>query len=160
MDQTRDADAESADQPRPPDTVARPDCAQDGDGAGASPLPPPTDAHMAAVAALQDGWYDGEGRAPARDCVGWAVSILRQLDQMGIVPEPPTLGPTPAGGIDLLWRSERLWCTVGPDLTLSIHKRLGSEVDATVYEELSLKGQSPQAVCAEIAKHLAGSVCQ
>lgn len=89
-----------------------------------SDLPPdPPSAFAARIAELmelQDGWYNGTGRAPRREDLDWLVRTFEQKYPDDL--PPPFLYPTVEGGIRVEW-------TLPPfELSLEIEatKRCGS----------------------------------
>lgn len=70
------------------------------------------------LANLQDGWLDGQGKAPDRDQLAWATDRL-----VSTFPEDlpfPLTGPTPEGGLFLEW-IQKSW-RVSAELLLPGHQ--------------------------------------
>ena len=70
------------------------------------------------LAALQDGWFDGQGKAPDKDQLAWATDRL-----VASFPEIlpfPHIGPTPEGGLFMEW-IHKPW-RVSAELLLPTHR--------------------------------------
>jgi hypothetical protein len=75
-------------------------------------------AQIEALAALQDGWFEGQGKAPDKDQLAWATDRL-----VSSFPEDlpfPHVAPTPEGGLFLEW-IQKPW-RVSAEILLPAHQ--------------------------------------
>lgn len=73
-----------------------------------------------ALASLQDGWLDGEGKAPPADGVAWLASEVERAVGLGLA--PPAVYPTFTGGVRMEWTA----CARDMSLDVDLATRVGS----------------------------------
>jgi hypothetical protein len=56
---------------------------------------------LAELARLEDGWYEGKGKAPDKDKLAWVTGQL--VENFPVDLPYPHFGPTPEGGLFLEW---------------------------------------------------------
>lgn len=66
-------------------------------------LPPVQEAHLAHLASLEDGWADGEGYAPAPECLDTAREFLTTVG-LPLPADSWSLYPTMTGRVQLVHR--------------------------------------------------------
>lgn len=100
-------------------------------------------ARLDEIAALSDGWLDGEGMAPSRAGTEWLASWL-SASEMAEFPMP-RLYPTPEGGVQAEWTLG----TVEISLEIDLVRRRGTlhrlDLASNGESELDLELESPEA---------------
>ena len=93
------------------------------------------------IAALKDGWLDGQGHAPARDKLEWLADAFDSNFDADL--PLPYLYPTPEGGVQAEWTVND-WAVT---FEIDVNGQQG------VYQALNLKDQT----CTELQISLADS---